>query len=656
MTQHTTTAEGGLRRNRGFVLLWCAYGISALGDHLSEMALLKTQDALNADVDITPLAARMTFVFFVPFFLFAPIAGALADRWSRRGLMVLADLARFVVMMAFPLLIHWTSGWGSWAVFSPLLVVGLFAAIFSPARSALLPTLIHPDDLIRANAMLSGLGIIATMISALIGGYLAKHYAPQVAFQIDALTFLVSAALLLLIRTPRGPAQFPRGDLGATWAKLRDGFRYAAAHRHVMELLAIASLIWFCGPLVSSAIPAVVRDVYRGDYVDISQYRALLGLGFVIGAVIMTVLGDALRAEIAITWGLFGIGVGMSLFAASTFVPFDPPTLAKIGGVAIVLAGVFGVTAMSGFNALLQRTVADRYRGRVFGVNDVCTSGALLLATGLLGIPQWTHVDRWVGWILLGVALLALSAAVLTFVIRLRRGRLAPLLELVEHLNEFVARLVWGLRRVGRCGVPRTGPVIVTANHRSSPDPLLICAAAPYRSISFLIAAEYATWPVIRWLVRLVECIPVRRGTRDTSSTKAALRHLAEGKAMGVFIEGGIIPPGRPRTPKDGVALLALRSGAPVVPAYISGTKYRDGVVAGLLARHRARVRFGPPVDLGEFRRAEPSRANTRAATRRIYEAILALAPSEEREQIMAEQAVGGGATVAPNDAENGDE
>ena len=92
--QHTQDARGGLFQNRNFMLLWAAYGISAMGDHLSEMAILKTQDALNPEVDIIPLSARMTFFMFVPFLLLSPIAGSLADRFSRRGIMVFADLAR----------------------------------------------------------------------------------------------------------------------------------------------------------------------------------------------------------------------------------------------------------------------------------------------------------------------------------------------------------------------------------------------------------------------------------------------------------------------------------------------------------------------------------------------------------------------------------
>jgi len=64
-----------LLRNRNFILLWCAYAVSAMGDHLSEMAILKTQNALDAQVDMTALNARMTFTFFLPFFLFSAAAG-----------------------------------------------------------------------------------------------------------------------------------------------------------------------------------------------------------------------------------------------------------------------------------------------------------------------------------------------------------------------------------------------------------------------------------------------------------------------------------------------------------------------------------------------------------------------------------------------------
>jgi 1-acyl-sn-glycerol-3-phosphate acyltransferase len=623
-------APTGLSGNRNFVLLWSAYGISALGDHLSEMALLKTQGALSAEVDVTPLTARITFIFFVPFLL-APGMGALADRLSRRGLMVSADLVRGAVMFMMAAMIAWTSPWGPWGSFAPLLVVGLFAAMFSPARSALLPTLIRPDQLVRANAMLSGLGIIATMAAAKIGGILADRYEPVVAFRLDAATFMSSAVLLLLMRPPRrAAAELVGPHPSSVRDDLLGGFRYACSHRHVMELLAVAALVWFCGPLVNSVIPAVVRDVYHGTYSAMSNYRAFLGIGFVLGAIIMTLLGDAIRGGIAITWGLFGISAAIAIFASSVFLPADPATLAAVGAVGVVLAGMFGVAVMASFHSLLQRTVSDRYRGRVFGVQDVCCTIALLTATGALGVPGWARVDRWVGFILAGVAVMTFIAGLVTMSIRLRRGPLGKTLTFAENLNELLAKTWWRFQRVGRSTVPRTGAVLVTANHTCSADPLFLCAAVPYRPISFVVAEEYTHWPIIKFFLRVVECIPVKRDSRDTEATKQAIRHLRDGKAVGIFIEGGITGPDEVPRPRDGVAMLALRTGAMVIPAYISGVAYHESIVRGLLARHRARVRFGPPVDLNEFREGERSREAIRAATNKIYAAVKALAPPEQ--------------------------
>lgn len=634
----------GLLRNRNFVLLWFAYGISALGDHLSEMALLKTQNALSPGVDVTTLTARITFVFFMPFLL-APLTGALADRFSRRGLMVTADLVRGAAMMAMAAMIAWTSPWGSWGPFAPLLMVGLFAAVFSPARSALLPTLIRPDQLVRANAMLSGLGIIATMAAAKVGGVLADRYDPIVAFRIDAATFLASAVLLLLLWPPRRAGSeslhtplAPRPvSLGARqtsqpsiWKELLGGFRYARSHRHVMELLGVAALVWFCGPLVNSVIPAVVRDVYHGTYSAMSNYRAFLGLGFVIGAILMTLLGNALRGGIAITWGLFGISASIAIFAMSVFLPIHPDKLAAVGAIGVILAGMFAVGVMASFSSLLQRTVSDRFRGRVFGVQDICCTIAILTATGFLGVPGWTRVDRWVGYILVGVAIMMFTAGLVTLSIRLRRGVYGKSLTFAENLNEFLAKSWWRFQRLGPSTVPRTGPVLVTANHTCSADPLFLSAAASYRPISFLVAAEYSTWPVVKFFLRLVDCIPVKRDSRDAGATKKAIRHLREGKAVGIFIEGGIVRPGKAVHPKDGVAMLALRTGAPVIPAYISGVTYHNNIVWGLLIRHRARVRFGPPVDLTEFQLEDRNREVIRAATAKIYAAVKALAPVSE--------------------------
>lgn len=224
------------------------------------------------------------------------------------------------------------------------------------------------------------------------------------------------------------------------------------------------------------------------------------------------------------------------------------------------------------------------------------------------------------------VAAVMLAAGLGVFCWRARRRPYSLPLAVCEGLNELLCLLWYRLRRVGRCTVPNRGPVIIVPNHTCTADPLLICAACRNRKVSFMIAQEYADLRFWRYFVRLVECIPVRRDGRDVAAAKHALRHLRAGQALAVFIEGRIPAPGQKVEPRDGAALLALRSGATVIPCHISGTLYRESVLAGFLARHRARVHFGPPVDLSDLA-GKTGRGPVSAATRRIYEQICALAP-----------------------------
>ena len=199
--------------------------------------------------------------------------------------------------------------------------------------------------------------------------------------------------------------------------------------------------------------------------------------------------------------------------------------------------------------------------------------------------------------------------------------RLPLTLRVVSVCNRLLCRVLYRLKRVGPCTVPLSGPVIVAANHTCSADPLMISAACPKRTVSFIIAEEYSDIRGARWFVRLIDCIPVRRESQDTAATREAIRRLRAGRALGIFIEGRIPKPGESEPPKDGVAMLALRTGAEVIPAHISGTLYRATVASGFLARHRARVRFGPPVDLAEFAEG-PMRSRVYGATAKIFAAI----------------------------------
>jgi 1-acyl-sn-glycerol-3-phosphate acyltransferase len=253
----------------------------------------------------------------------------------------------------------------------------------------------------------------------------------------------------------------------------------------------------------------------------------------------------------------------------------------------------------------------------------------LLLVTGLLGIPSWADIDRHITWIMAVTSAGLLAAGVWTTRVRLSRGRFRPAVVFWRNLAELHNRLIARVRRQGPCTIPLTGPVILAANHNCSLDPLLLITTSPNRYPSFMIAREYTRMPVVSRLIRMIDCIPVNRTGIDTASVKLALRHLAAGRVLGLFPQGRIRPPDDIGDVHEGVGLLALRSGAAVIPAYISGTRHTDSVVGPFLLPQRVVVRYGRAVDLSPWRGREKDRAAYREVAHHVMDQILALRPSE---------------------------
>jgi 1-acyl-sn-glycerol-3-phosphate acyltransferase len=149
-------------------------------------------------------------------------------------------------------------------------------------------------------------------------------------------------------------------------------------------------------------------------------------------------------------------------------------------------------------------------------------------------------------------------------------------------------------------------------------DPAFLQAACP-RAISFLLAQEYYEIGHFRPLFEYTRCVPVARNGRDVRAVRTAVRRLSEGRVLCIFPEGGLSNAGRNglRPGKAGIALLALRSRAPVSPAQIAGGPQRSEVLPAWLRPSRVRVRFGPAVDLSAY--------YDRPISRKLLEEVTAL-------------------------------
>jgi 1-acyl-sn-glycerol-3-phosphate acyltransferase len=155
-------------------------------------------------------------------------------------------------------------------------------------------------------------------------------------------------------------------------------------------------------------------------------------------------------------------------------------------------------------------------------------------------------------------------------------GHITPLIWALGFGARMIARSVTRVRIEGAIDeIPKTGPVLLAANHISNADAVIIGAWLTQRlgrRIHWLGKKEMFEWPIVGWVARNGGIHPVDRGAADVEAFRTAQRVLDEGHVLMIFPEGTRSPTGALQQPKDGLALLALRSGAPIVPIGIADT------------------------------------------------------------------------------------
>ncbi len=206
---------------------------------------------------------------------------------------------------------------------------------------------------------------------------------------------------------------------------------------------------------------------------------------------------------------------------------------------------------------------------------------------------------------------------------RRRRKRYRPLVLywVIKILATPLMRLLWRVRVEGRANVPKSGPVILAANHRSFLDSVFIPAVL-FRRVTFVAKAEYFDSKKTAWFFRGVGQIPIRRegGSASERALESAMEVLDGGGVFGIYPEGTRTRDGLTHRGHTGVARLALRSGATIVPVGLIGTDAIQPVDTKMPRFFKKVViRFGEPLDYEHYR----GRENDHLALRDIADEIM---------------------------------
>ena len=390
-----------VRGNANFRLLWLGQIVSLLGDWFNLIASASLIGALTE----SGLAVSGLFVVraLAPF-LVSPFAGVAADRYSRKRILILADIGRAITVMGFLLVREQQDVWLLFALTGLQLAISGF---FFPARTAILPDIVSQEELGAANALSSATWSVMLAVGAALGGIVAGGWGIYPAFVIDALTFVVSAVIIGRIVYTAAPAFSASGSvLNVALRQYVDGLRYLGRHRDILatSLHKAAFALVASGPLqvLQVVLAEQIFVMGEGGGTSLGLMYAVAGVGTGLGPIVARrFTGDRdrpLRIALVVSYGIAALGLAL---------------MAPLSGFGLVLFGTFlravggGIGWVFATQVLLQ-LVPNRVRGRVFS-----TEFALFTLMNAVG----TAVG---GWALdsptVGLSELLWAMAVLTLV------------------------------------------------------------------------------------------------------------------------------------------------------------------------------------------------------------------------------------------------
>jgi DHA3 family macrolide efflux protein-like MFS transporter len=385
-------ANGGVGRN--FAFLWSGQVISQLGDSVYHIALVW----LAIEMTASPiLSSLIVSAGYLPAILFSLAAGTVVDTVNRRRLMIFCALCQALVVAAVPLVHHWGRlSPALLALVSFLLATG--SAFFVPARDAIIPHLVEGAKLHRANSLMQMSMQLAYLGGPVLAGALVDFTGIIGLFTVDALSFVASALLLLLIAMPGGvplhpPAEpVPVPDLpraaGGSLRDIHQGLAYAWRDGRLRGLLVLTALDnFFIMGAALLGLPIYVREVLQLGPSYYALLTAVLFCGMILASLVVGINGQLWPKGKLI---VCGIALDALTFLPLFFVDsFPQAALAMfVHGLTVPLITISRAT-------LVHQTVADRQRGRVFALINLAVVGFTALSVLMVGpLCGWLGVQN----------------------------------------------------------------------------------------------------------------------------------------------------------------------------------------------------------------------------------------------------------------------
>lgn len=589
------------KQNRSLIGLLISQFFGAFNDNawklmvftLATRALSFELGAAEAELSSQFQATLSLLVFLIPMMLFSIPAGSLADRFSKRSVIIWTKGLEVFVMGAAALTLYY----GPLYVVIPYILLagmGLQSGLFSPSKYGILPEIVQPQSLARSNgliemwtmiAIIAGTGLGPVLLAADKGGTF-PHKTWIGPFALFILSLVGFAAAFFIPKVPvMGKTNSIKDAMRRAWGLIR--------RDQGLGLAMVGSVIyWYITSLIGQNVlvyaKSLVIELERGEIWQ-GIPPASYGIGIALGALFAGRYSTE-RVEL----GLIPVGaVGFSITSLVLGI-IQPEMLGTV--VVLIFAGAFSGMVLVPIHSIIQQRAPEKRRGAIIACGNLIDIGGMILGSfTAMGMAL-------LGW---NMKVMLIWSAIIVIAATVWAIKTLPR-ALVRFCFVLLTRTIYTLRVKGIEHFPKEGPAVLVSNHISLVDALFVMSSVD-RPVHFIMGEQYFNRWWVRPIFKILGCLPVA----TTSSPRALVeslqnagKYLDQGEILCIFPEGQISHTGLLQPFRRGIEVILRGRDCPVIPLYLDGVwgsvfSYKGGRFVFKMPRNftiQTTVNFGAPM------------------------------------------------------------
>lgn len=385
---------------RDYFIILGGQAVSLVTSGILQMALIFY---ITDQTDSALMLSVASLAGFLPYAVFGPFIGVLVDRYSRKAVMILADMGIAAAGAALAIAALFTE-LQIWMIMLALFVRSVGAAFHSPALGAATPLIVPQDELVRYGGYSQSLQSVSYIVSPVLGALLYAVWDISAVIALDAGGAVIASAAVLLVRIPKPEVQ--QEERSHFFSELRQGFSVLGRHKGLVALLLVGAIYLLFYMPINALYPLMSMGHFGGTPMHASFAEMAFAIGMVAGGLLLGLWGGFKRQTLTIFASILLMG------AALVISGLLPPVGFVAFAVCCLLMGFSAPFYSTVQTALFQRMIEPQYLGRVFSLTGSLLSVVMplgLIVGGLLadsiGVATWFLMS---GILIVGTSLLML--------------------------------------------------------------------------------------------------------------------------------------------------------------------------------------------------------------------------------------------------------